>query len=202
MPLLDLTGRPRILYNLLCTFGVNKIFLCLAFQPEECHDPFCGSLSSEACIRVRLYLFVSLFCLSFCLCIIIWCLFCTFTNLIIFLPDYSGISLICTFYYYIFSNCILWYIYIYIYIYIYFYIKRVRIDLGLKSQKSKMSVIYMYTKRQTMCPPGYYQSSNGLMETHTLGHMICMHHISTWCMSKPYIMCPKTWVTMAPLVDW
>ena len=28
------------------------------------------------------------------------------------------------------------------------------------------------TKRQTMCPPGYYQSANGLMIAHALGHMM------------------------------
>ena len=41
----------------------------------------------------------------------------------------------------------------------------------LKSHRSKMSVIYV-VKRQTMCPPGYYQSANGLMVAHALGHMM------------------------------
>ena len=30
----------------------------------------------------------------------------------------------------------------------------------------------MYSKRQTMCLPGYYQSANGPMATHALGHMM------------------------------
>ena len=31
--------------------------------------------------------------------------------------------------------------------------------------------MYAVKKRQTMCPPIYYQSANGPMVTHALGHM-------------------------------
>ena len=30
----------------------------------------------------------------------------------------------------------------------------------------------MQSKKQTMCSPGYYQSVNGVMVTHALGHFI------------------------------
>ena len=30
----------------------------------------------------------------------------------------------------------------------------------------------MHSKKQTMCPTGYYQSANGPMVTHALGHMM------------------------------
>ena len=30
----------------------------------------------------------------------------------------------------------------------------------------------MSSKRQTICPPGYYQSANSPMETHALGQMM------------------------------
>ena len=38
----------------------------------------------------------------------------------------------------------------------------------LKSQRSKMSVIYVIMK--TMCPPGYHHK--GFVATHALGHMM------------------------------
>ena len=31
----------------------------------------------------------------------------------------------------------------------------------------------MKSKRETMCPPGYWQFANDLIITHALGHMMC-----------------------------
>ena len=44
--------------------------------------------------------------------------------------------------------------------------------------------MYIWSKRQKMCPPGYYQSANGPMVTHALEHTIhqTIHHVSK-CMS-------------------
>ena len=42
----------------------------------------------------------------------------------------------------------------------------------LKSNKRKVSVIYICSQKDTICPPGYYQSANGPMVTHAFGHMM------------------------------
>ena len=59
----------------------------------------------------------------------------------------------------------------------------------------------MYSKRQAMCPPCYYQSANGPMVTHALWLMMCsscyyqsannptVTHALVYMM---YIMCPST----------
>ena len=60
----------------------------------------------------------------------------------------------------------------------------------------------MKSKRQTMCPPGCYQSTNGRKLTHTLGHMIYCYTLlvsinqrllnkSSKEHNKPFIMCPS-----------
>ena len=84
------------------------------------------------------------------------------------------------------------YIYVYINVYIYIYILYIIIYITiyilymyvcktgqkclmthgvLKSYRSKINFKYIQQKRQTMCPPGvYFQSANGLMVIHVLGH--------------------------------
>ena len=40
--------------------------------------------------------------------------------------------------------------------------------------------MYIYVNMKTICPPGYHH--NGFVATHTLGHMITVHHVPK-CMS-------------------
>ena len=66
-------------------------------------------------------------------------------------------------------------IYIYIYVCMYVCIESdERIKSILKYYKIKVINVFLAykIKRQTLCPPSYYQSTNGPMVTHVLGHMM------------------------------
>ena len=63
----------------------------------------------------------------------------------------------------------------------------------LKSNRRKVSAIYMQSKRQTMYPPGYCQSTNNLMVTHALEKMYGLYKC---------IMCPSSSVHELPWGHW